>query len=290
MRVLACVVITLQATFSVRTEMVVLPVTVTDARGHSVAGLTVDQFRVFDDGALQSIALFRGGEVPMTIGLVVDHSQSMGPKLRSVNAAAAAFARSGHADDEMFAIGFNDEVRLLPLQGGKVFTHDASDLDAALAELIPGGSTALYDAVAEALRRLGPGRGERKALVVVSDGGDNASHLKYGQIRDLVRQSQAVIYGVGLIGADYQDEDPEILKRLCRDSGGIAYFPATREAIAGAFTQIATDLREQYTLGFVPAATTSKNTSHSITVRVADASGASLKVRTRSGYDTGSRK
>ncbi len=290
MRVLVCLVVALQATFSVRTEMVVLPVTVTDARGHSVVGLTADHFRVFDDGALRSIALFRGGEVPMTIGLVVDHSQSMGPKLRSVNAAAAAFARSGHADDEMFAVGFNDEIRVLPLRGGKTFTRDASDLDTALGALIPGGSTALYDAVAEALRRLVPGRAERKALVVVSDGGDNASRLKYGQLRDLVRQSQAVIYGIGLIGADYQDEDPEILKRLCRDSGGMAYFPATREVIAGAFAQIATDLREQYTIGFVPAATSSKNTSHSINVRVVDDAGRSLQVRTRSGYDTGTVK
>src|SRR5688572_33424434 len=101
MRLLACLFIVQQATFSVRTEMVVLPVTVTDARGQSVAGLTADRFRIYDDGRLQPIALFRSGDVPLTVGLVVDFSQSMRPKRIAAHAAIAAFARSGRQDDEM---------------------------------------------------------------------------------------------------------------------------------------------------------------------------------------------
>src|SRR6186997_3176187 len=100
MRFLACVLIAQQATFSVRTEMVVLPVTVTDARGQSVAGLTSDRFRVYDDGRLRPIALFRGGEVPLIVGLIVDYSQSMRPKRSAAHAAIEAFARSGNEDDE----------------------------------------------------------------------------------------------------------------------------------------------------------------------------------------------
>jgi len=284
-----CLFIALQAIFSVRTEMVVLPVTVTDARGHSVAGLPVSSFRVYDDGRLQEVTLFRGGEIPITVGLIVDHSQSMASKLKTVNAAIAAFARSGRADDELFGVSFNDRVRLLPLAGGTPFTSDPAALNAALAAEGAAGMTALYDAVAEGLRHMQKGRSDRKALIVVSDGGDNSSHLKYGEIRDLAQQSQAVIYGIGLIGNEMQDEDPEILKRLCRDSGGLAYFPAAGGDVAGVFTQIARDLREQYTIGFVPAGGTSRQLFHKISVKAVSPDGATLHVRTRAGYSTGPR-
>jgi VWFA-related protein len=133
------------------------------------------------------------------------------------------------------------------------------------------------------------GRSDRKALIVVSDGGDNASHLKYGQVRDLARQSQAVIYGVGLIGAETQDEDPEILKRLCRESGGMAYFPADGGDVAGVFAQIARDLREQYTIGFVPAGGTGKQPFHAVSVKAVGQDGGALHVRTRAGYSMGPR-
>ncbi len=283
MRALACLFVALQATFSVRTEMVVLPVTVSDARGHSVAGLAETDFRVYDEGRLQPITFFRGGDVPITIGLVVDHSQSMGLKLAAVNAAAVAFARSGRAGDELFVVTFSDRVRTLPL-GGQLFTSDPAVLDGALVAEPPGGRTALYDAVAEALRHLTSGRSDRKALVVVTDGGDNASHLKYRGVRDLARESQAVIYGIGLIGAEFQDENPEILKRLCRDSGGVAYFPGAPRDVAGAFVEIARDMREQYTLGFVPGAAKSGKAFHTVKVTALGPTGNRLRVRTRSGY------
>jgi Ca-activated chloride channel family protein len=285
LRAVACVFIALQVLFSVRTEMVILPVTVTDAHGHSVAGLVPANFRVTDEGRAQEIALFRSGEIPITFGLIVDHSQSMASKLSAVNAAVAAFARSGRPDDEMFVIGFSDRVQVLPLARGEPFTSDPAELDAALRAEQLGGTTALYDAVAEGLRHLAAGRSDRKALIVVSDGGDNASHLKYSQVRDLARQSQAVIYGVLLLGADFQDEDPEILKRICRDSGGTAYLPDAKNDVTSVFMQIARDLREQYTLGFVPAGS-SKQTFHPVNVTAIGSSGVKLHVLTRAGYST----
>jgi Ca-activated chloride channel family protein len=284
MRIAACCLcIALQALFSVHAEMVVLPVTVTDARGHSVAGLTQGSFRVFDEGRPQDIALFRSGETPITVGLVVDHSQSMGSKLSAVNEAAAAFARSGYADDELFVVTFSDRVRVPPLRSGKAFTSDPAELGDVLRAEKPAGTTALYDAVAEGLRHLQAGHSDRKALVVVSDGGDNASHLKYSQVRDLARQSQAVIYGVGLLGADYEEEDPEILKQLCRDSGGTAYFPAANADVATVFRQIAQDLRQQYTIGFIPGGGSSQ-AFHAVSVIALGPDGTKLQVRTRSGY------
>jgi Ca-activated chloride channel family protein len=284
MRAGACLVIALQAVFSVRTEMVVLPVTVTDARGHSVAGLTIADFRVYDDGRLQPITMFKGGQIPITLGLVVDHSQSMSPKIAAVNAAMSAFARTARPDDELFVVGFNHLVRIEPLKSGRPFTSDHAELDAALTAEKPGGPTALYDAVAAALQHLGQGRSERKALIVLSDGGDNASRMKYGEVRKLARASQVVIYGIGLLGAGSQDEDPEILKRLCRDNGGTAHFPTSPTQVPVVLDEIARNLREQYTIGFAPGAGNPKRAYHAIKVTAMGPEGESLRVRTRTGY------
>jgi Ca-activated chloride channel family protein len=284
MRLVVCFVIVLQATFSVRTEMVVLPVTVTDGRGQAVTGLTADDFHVLDNGRLQPILLFRGGDVPATVGLIVDHSQSMRGKLPAVNAAIAAFARSGHSDDELFVVAFNDRARLQPWSAGTLFTSDAEELAAALEAARPEGRTALYDAVALGLRQLPAGQAQRKALIVVTDGGDNASALKYGEVRDLARASQAVIYGIGLTGAVTQEENPEILKRLCRDSGGTAHFPPAAADIAAVVMAVARDLRAQYTIGFAPAAAGPKPVYRTLKVTVVSPRGDSRRVRTRAGY------
>ncbi len=285
MRLFACLLIAQQATFSVRTEMVVLPVTVTDARGQSVTGLASGQFRVYDDGRLQPITLFRGGDVPLTVGLIVDHSQSMRSKLAAINAAIAAFARSGREDDELFVVGFNDRAQFSPLPGGKLFTSDPSELAQALDAGVAEGMTALYDAVALGLHRLPAGRADRKALIVVTDGGDNASRLKYKDVRELARGSQAVIYGIGLTGAQLQEEDPEGLKRLCRESGGAAHFPLIAADVESVVTRIATDLRAQYTIGFTPAPARSSEMFHKVKVTVPNQPGSKLRVRTRDGYN-----
>ncbi len=287
MRLLACLLIAQQATFSVRTEMVVLPVTVTDERGQSVAGLTADRFRIYDEGRLQPIALFRSGDVPLTVGLIVDFSQSMRPKRIAAQAAIAAFARAGRQDDEMFVVGFSDRAQLQSLPGGKLFTSDPAELMAALNAATSGGTTALYDAVALGLRHLPAGRSDRKALIVVTDGGDNASRLKYGQVRDLARGSQAVVYGIGLTGAELQEENPNNLKRLCKDTGGVAYFPETAARVEDVMMDIARDLRAQYTIGFTPAASPAGQTFHKVKVAVVSPNGDKLRVRTRAGYTVG---
>jgi Ca-activated chloride channel family protein len=257
---------------------------VTDSRGHSVTGLTSDRFRVYDEGQLQPIALFRGGESSVTVGLIVDNSQSMRSKLAAANAAIATFARSGGEDDELFVVGFNDRAELRTLPGGKLFTNDATELATALDAGTPAGRTALYDAVALGLRHLPVGRSDRKALIVVTDGGDNASQLKYGDVRELARRSQAVIYGIGLTGAQIQEENPGNLKRLCRDSGGTAHFPSAPGGVEAAMMEIARDLRSQYTIGFTPGTFRIGREFHSVKVTVVSPPGARYRVRTRNGY------
>jgi Ca-activated chloride channel family protein len=284
-RAVAVIAITVQATFSVRTEMVVLPVTVTDDRGKHVAGLTASDFKVFDEGRLIPISTFQRGEIPITIGLVVDHSQSMSSKLAAVTSAASAFARLANKDDEFFIVMFSDEVRRPAFGDGEPFTSDPVALDAALTARIPSGRSAIYDGVTEGLRHLPAGTSPRKALILVTDGGDNASAMKYRDVRDLARKSQAVIYGIGLLGADSQEENPELLKRLCRETGGTAYFPGPTETVKDVFAEIARDLHEQYTLSIPTGAAIPGRLTHSISVTAIGADGKKLKVRTRSGYD-----
>jgi hypothetical protein len=174
---------------SVKSELVALPVRVTDSNGNFVSGLTMQDFHVFENGRPQALTLFRQEDAPVTVGLVVDHSRSMGPKLLEVAAAVSAFSHSSNLQDEMFVVDFNDEV-WLQILGGKPFTHDAKELEKAVGAVSARGRTALYDAVAEGLNHLSFGQWEKKALIIVSDGGDNASHQKFSQVLALAQRSQ----------------------------------------------------------------------------------------------------
>lgn len=282
-RLLATLLLVLQGTtLSVRTELVALPVTVTDPRGRRVTGLTRDNFRIYEDGRSQPVSVFHHGDGPVTLGLIVDHSASMRPNFAAVIGALSAFARVRHADDEMFVVDFNDRVTL-PLVDGKPFTNNAGALRLALLAVPPDGKTALYDAVMEGLKHLKLGRWDKRTLIVVSDGGDNASQHTYSHVETLARQSDAVIYSIGLLGDSYEEE-PKLLKRLSRDTGGVAYFPRAASDVADVLNQIVGDLREQYTLGFVPEARRNGPAFRKLEV-IASAPGLGrLRVRTRSGY------
>jgi Ca-activated chloride channel family protein len=286
--VLAClpaIVLLLQSVISVHTELVVAPAVVTDARGHRVGGLTRESFRIFDNGRLQPISAFHHGESSVTLGLIVDRSQSMRPKTQALLAAVTSLLRTSRTDDELFAVDFNDDVSLA-LAAGRPFTNDADELAAALGAVRAEGRTALYDGVAAGLEHLEGGRAERRALVLVSDGGDNGSRRTYAEVLALARRSDAVIYAIGLMGSSpaEEQEDAGLLQRLCKDTGGVAYFPKTDAEIAEASATVASDLREQYTLGFAPAERTDGRTFRKIEVTASAPGFGRLRVRTRSGY------
>ena len=267
---------------SVQTELVVLPVNVTDAKGNAVLGLREESFRVYEDGRLQRIAMFQQGDTPITVGLIVDHSRSMGSQLPEVADAVSSFARSGNAHDEMFVVDFNDDVSV-ELLNGKPFTDDPKELAKAVFSVRARGRTALYDAVAEGLLHLQLGHYERKALIIISDGGDNASVQKLSQVLELAQKSQVVIYSVGLIGDD-GEVDPGVLRRFAKATGGVAYFPDSKNTVASISTQIARDLREQYTLGFAPEKANNAHAFRKIEVKVSAPGQGKLHARTRSGY------
>ena len=276
----------LQPVITVRTELVVVPVVVTDSHGRHVSDLDEQSFHVYEDGHLRPTAAFHRGDAPITLGLIVDRSQSMRPKTQALVAAVSAVLHSVREDDELFAVDFNDHVSF-ELPDEHPFTSDPKAIEATLMVSRAEGQTALYDGVAAGLRQLRAGHGERRALIVISDGGDNASQRRYADVLALARQSDGVIYAIGLLSASEQeDQDAEPLKRLCKDTGGVAYFPRTTEEIAEVSAKVAAELREQYTLGFIPGARTAASVFRRIEVTVAAEGRGRLHARTRPGYLT----
>jgi Ca-activated chloride channel family protein len=278
-----------QTKFALSVNLVLLPVSVTDLHGTSITGLKLDDFRVLEDGRLQQITIFDEGNTPVTVGLVVDHSRSMGRKLAGVISAVYSFAHSSNPQDEMFVVDFNDVVSI-ELMNGKAFSNDPKDLEEALNAVSARGRTALYDAVSEGLNHLQYAHTGKKALIIISDGGDNASHLKYSQVLAQARQSQALIYAIALVGSDDAEENPDLLRRLCKDTGGIAFFPAEGESVASVSARIARDLREQYTLGYAPQNVQGAAAFRKIEVKVTAPGHGRLHVRTRQGYSPSAEK
>jgi Ca-activated chloride channel homolog len=278
-----------QSKIAVSVNLVLLPVNVTDTRGTFVAGLKLEDFRVMEDGQLQKLTVFDERDTPVTVGLLVDHSRSMGSKMPDVIAAVNSFAHSSNPQDEMFVVDFNDDVSM-QLMDGKMFSNDPQKLDSALRAVSARGRTALYDAVSQGLHHLQYGHLEKKALIIISDGGDNASHLKYSQVLASARQSQSLIYAIALVGSNSADENPNLLRKLCKDTGGIAYFPQEGESPATVAAEIARDLREQYSLGYVPQHPERADVFRKVAVKVTAPGHGRLHVRTREGYSPASEK
>jgi Ca-activated chloride channel homolog len=272
-----------QKPISVTSELVSVPVSVTDAQGNFVPGLSRENFRIYEDNRPQEISLFEQEDTPVSVGLLVDHSGSMESKLSNVASAVAAFAHSSNPRDEMFVVDFGDDVTV-ELMGGKAFTSDSGDLQQAVLAVSARGRTALYDAVAEGLIHLRLARWPKKSLILISDGGDNASHNRYSQIRASARTSQVSIYAIGLVNEAGEEENPRVLRQLCKDTGGLAFFPKSRKAVVDYAIDFARDLREQYLLGFVPQERANGAPFRKLEVRVIVPGRGKLRVRTRPGY------
>jgi len=271
-----------QQPISVTSELVAIPVSVTDSKGNFVPGLTKANFQIFEGNQPKEIALFEQEDTPVSIGLLVDHSGSMESKLTNVVAAISGFTQASNPQDEMFVVNFGDQARVETF-GGKAFTSDPVEIRMAVS-LAAEGKTALYDAVFAGLKHLRAARWQKQALVIVSDGGDNASWHKYPEVLEQARQSQVAIYAIGLVDEWGEEENPKILEEMCKDTGGIVFFPHVPSAIVNATTTIARDLREQYMLGFVPEKGQTADLFHKIQVRVNEPERGKLHVRSRPGY------
>jgi len=271
---------------SVDVPLVVLHATVTDRQGGFASDLGQQDFEIHENGVPQSIRLFRNEDVPVTVGLVVDHSTTMGPKLAEVTAAARTFVRSSNRDDEMFVVNFNEKVSL-GLPRTTRFTSNTDELEYAITGIPSGGMTALYDAIAKALEELQAGSRDKKVLIIVSDGGDNASGRTLPQVMKLAEQSSAVIYTVGVFDAEDPDQNPAVLKRLAQATGGEAFFPGRIGEVVAICERIARDIRHQYTIGYSPSNPARDGAYHAIRVMARSNGHDRLSVRTRTGYIAG---
>lgn len=268
---------------SVNAGLVVLPIFVTDQKGKSVSGLESNSFHVFDDGRPQQISLFESEDVPVTVGLVIDNSGSMRNKLPEVIAASEEFAKSSNPRDEMFVVNFNQTVSM-GLPEGVPFTSDINQLLGAVSKNRAAGNTALYDGLAVALDHLKAGTASRKALIVISDGGDNSSQLSLQRLLTRAQASNAQIYTLGVFDDVFAGKDMGVLKRLAKVTGGKAYFPDSPRQITGICQQIAQDLRHQYTIGYHPSDTNRGGNYHSVRVTARRAGDGGLRVQTRTSY------
>jgi len=270
---------------SVDVNLVVLQASVHDRRGRDVLSLRQRDFALYEDDVRQTIRLFRREDAPVTVGLVVDHSGSMRGKLGDVTAAAKMFARSSNPRDEMFVVNFNEKV-FHGLTGARQFTDQPRELEEAIARAPADGQTALYDAIAAGLERLGAGQWDKKVLVVISDGGDNASKVNtLVSITAMAERSNAVIYTVGIFEKNDPDANPGVLRRLAERSGGESFFPEEPGEMQGISEHIAHDIRSQYTIGYAPNNIKPDGAHRSIRLTAkAPGSGEKLRVRTRKGY------
>jgi VWFA-related protein len=268
---------------SVNVDLVVLQATVRDHGGRFVSDLAEPDFDVYEDGVRQSINLFRHEDVPVTVGLVIDHSGSMSPKLKDVVEAARTFTRSSNPEDQMFVVNFNEYVTL-GLPGIAHFTNRADELERAISSKPAIGKTALYDAVARALEQLRTGGPERKVLIVISDGGDNASTRGLPEVLKMAALSSAIVYTVGIFDDEDEDKNPAVLRRLARETGGEAYFPAQFSEVIEICERIARDIRNQYTIGYASTSSAPPGATRAIRMVAHAAGKGKLSVRTRSSY------
>lgn len=264
-------------------DLVLLDVSVKDSKGGFVSGLPKESFKIYEDKREQPIRIFAAQDVPVTVGLVVDNSGSVRPKKPEIVTAALTFVTQSHPKDEMFVVNFNDSV-FFGLPEDTPFTDDAATLRQALLTNPARGRTALHDAIKAALEHLDKGRLDKKTLVVISDGGDNASETTRDELMKLIEESLATIYTVGIFNPDDKDKNPGFLKDLANTTGGEYFRPENISHLVGVCEKIARDIRNRYTLGFGPDPSKFDGKKHSIRVDAVGADGRKLVVRTRTHY------
>ncbi|HYI92506.1 MAG TPA: VWA domain-containing protein [Bryobacteraceae bacterium] len=263
-------------------ELVLLDVSVKDSEGGFVSGLKKSNFKVYENKVEQNLTVFAAQDVPVTVGLVMDNSGSVRPKKPEIVTAALTLVKNSNPRDEMFVVNFNDQVNF-GLPKTMPFTGDPAVLRQALMSHQARGRTALYDALKAGFDHLEEGRLDKKTLVLISDGGDNASNLSRDQIIQQAQLSLATVYTVGVWDSGDRDRNPGFLRELSRITGGESFVPDSMDQLVGICGKIAQDIRNRYTLGFVPSQS-SDGKPRKLKVVATSEDGKKYEVRTRSQY------
>jgi VWFA-related protein len=264
-------------------NLVILSATVLDRHNGLVYGLGKNDFQVYEDGVLQQVKDFSREDIPVAVGILVDNSASMAPKRNDVIGAALAFARSSNPQDQMFVVNFNDRISF-GLPPDKPFTDRQEELERALSAINTTGQTSLYDGIAAGLDRLRLANRDKRVLILISDGGDNASTLTLAQVLNMARQSSAIIYTIGIFDEQDGDQNPSVLKQFAKETGGEAFFPESSGDILEICKGIARDIRNQYTLTYIPKISSQDEKYRAIVVKASGGNRGRLSVRTRAGY------
>ena len=274
-----------QGTIRVDVGLVVLHTTVVDDRGKFADGLKAENFRIFEDKVEQKLSTFKREDIPVSMGLVIDNSGSMRDKRPRVNEAAITLVEASNPSDEAFVVNFNDDFYL---DLDKDFTNSIPELKEALERIDSRGSTALFDAIIGSVDHLKKASKDKRVLLVVTDGEDNASHNSLEKTIREIQKTNTVIYTIGLLGDEKRKEKnhaTRALKEIAEASGGLAFFPESVDDVHNICQQVAHDIRNQYTLAYYPTNTKKDGTFRAVSVQVLPPHGrGKLVARTRNGY------
>jgi Ca-activated chloride channel family protein len=265
-------------------DLVTVSVTVSDPYGRFVTGLEKSHFEIYDDKIKQEIAFFSDADNPLTLGVVYDVSGSMSTKLSRSIHALRRFFETSHTEDEYFLVTFNHRAQLT-----RDFTMSGDTLVNSLTLVNTDGRTALYDAAFIGIEKARQGRHDKRALLIISDGQDNNSRYTFSELRDLVREADVQLYAIGIVDLVRDHElgayGESVLEELARSTGGRAFFPSSEEELVDVCTQIALELRHQYSIGYYPTTNIRDGRWHKIKVKVDPPPGLPrLAVRSKEGY------
>ena len=268
----------------VNVDLVLVPVSITDTgRNTPVAGLQREQFRLYEDRAEQTIRYFSSEDSPVSIGMVLDASGSMGLKMDEAKAAVAGLCKGANPDDEFFLITFSDRLQ------ATAFTSNTDELVSQLLFTGSSGRTSLLDAVYAGIQKMRSARYQRKALIVISDGGDNHSRYTAGELRQAIKESDVLVYSIGLFEqgaaisfgshgsrswdsamyiAPEEWNGPQLLDDLSEASGGRMFLVDRPRDLGAALDLVGTTLRHQYVLGYTPSHAASDGRFRKIKVKL----------------------
>jgi Ca-activated chloride channel homolog len=237
--------------FKVDVDMVLVPVTITDPMNRLVTGLDRDNFNLFEGKELQDIKTFSSEDAPVSLGVVFDVSGSMSSKIERAREAVVEFFRTANPQDEFFMISFADKPQEI-----EDFTSSVEDIQGKLVYTIPKGRTALLDAIYLGISKMRQAKYSKKALLIISDGGDNHSRYTEGEIRSLVKEADTLIYAIGIYDHYFPTEEerlgPGLLSDITELTGGRAFTIDNPNDLADVSTKIGIELRNQYVIGYRP--------------------------------------
>ena len=268
----------------VNVELVLLPVTITDFMNRPVIGLEKDNFKVFEGKELQDIRHFSGEDIPVSLGVIFDSSGSMSSKIGRAREAVVEFLKTANPEDEFFMIAFSDEPQQL-----SDFTNSVEDIQGRLLYTVPKDRTALLDAVYLGIEKMRQAKYQKKALLIISDGGDNRSRYTEGEIRNLVKEADVLIYAIGIYDNYFPTEEerlgPQLLDDIAQITGGRAFTVENPNDLEDVAKKIGIELRNQYVLGYRPKNFAHDGKWHKVNVKLVLPKGLPpLQVHAKIGY------